>query len=279
MKLRKAKQRPWHSPGAIRGLPVPTFADEAGTELAWALSEDESGPDSGVIPLPVLIILVPVIVVLVGVVLLLAAVAFLVYLPIQLLLPSGRRKLRAKRLGMKHRLTVELEANPVAPGETVNAALVAPRPGNPEHTVVKLICEEEAEYQQGTSTYTDNHITLEHTVAEFHTATGGTAQRVTRFNFDVPENAMHSFYASNNRVEWRLEVERHFSNAAPVKDRGVFQVLPLALLTEVVEERLRTPPPDTPDGPHPPTPQPLGEPEQAARNPYRNDPNSFKDYR
>jgi hypothetical protein len=242
MRNKRPKARPWHAPAAIEGLPVPAFADERGVVLTWALAEDESSPPGKNMPLIMFILFAPLLAAPALLLLVVVTAGFLLASPYFLLLPSGRRKARAYRLGWKHPITIEVDANPVAPGETVAAAIVADKGGRPERVIVKLRCEEEATYQQGTDTRTDNHVVSTDVVAEFEPDRNSGPPKVTRFTFTVPEDAMHSFYAGHNRVEWRLEVERHFPRAEPVIDKGVFQVLPVELLTAVVEERLKAPP-------------------------------------
>ena len=259
---------------------MPEFADERGSHLTWELSDSEQEQNEGNTPWIVLVVFgIPLVVLAAALIAIVVAVS-IAALPFMAVIPAGRRKLRSAWIGLRHPATIEIENNPLAPGETVNAALVMKKPLVPESLEIRLVCEEVATYSQGTSTYPDEHAALSETVAVLRGEELGSERGVIRFTFEVPIDAMHSFAASNNRIEWRLEADRHYPNASKIETRGAVQVLPVELLAEVIDERLSSPPPadkrTAEETPRATTVDeargsagPFDEPERARRDPYR----------
>lgn len=111
--------------------------------------------------------------------------------------------------------------------------------GNPnrvDHITITLIGEEQATYRRGTDTITDKKAFYQETLAG-----GGEADDESISDFDtlgfanergevllqVPQDTMHSFEASNNKIVWRLVVTADVPRWPDPKDEYELTVLPM----------------------------------------------------
>jgi hypothetical protein len=155
------------------------------------------------------------------------AVAFLsifVALGLGLMGAVVHRLLRMFLLGTTR---VEISAEPVLPGARVRFAFEQEGQFTAESALVRLVCVEWVQYRVGTSMRTDEHRLLELplvTAAGVHVSAGNPL--LLRGEFQIPEDAMHSFESPNNRVRWQLEAEVTIPGRPDVKDKFPFRVLP-----------------------------------------------------
>ena len=103
------------------------------------------------------------------------------------------------------RVEVELSGHPLAPGVAVRLhvaqAGLVPLAG----VVVALICTEEATYVAGTSKSSAKKEVAKHALAEAESNPDGAGLPLSA-NFAVPAEAMHSFEAPNNKINWTIRV-------------------------------------------------------------------------
>lgn len=105
------------------------------------------------------------------------------------------------------RTSIELSSYPLRPGQTYEVFLSQTARVRLKLLDVALICIEEATFNQGTDVRTESAIVYQHRLLRqrgVETAPG--APFKARFELVVPENAMHSFKSSNNRVQWKIVV-------------------------------------------------------------------------
>ncbi len=128
----------------------------------------------------------------------LVGVGFIVYLVKETL---ARRKLHAP--------LITLSAQPLCVGEKFSGGFrqQAKSPAQIERVTLRLICRERATYGSGTNKTTVTHdvYTDERTCA--HNVTANSVQPIGfEFDFEIPPDAMHSFSANWNSIEWFLEL-------------------------------------------------------------------------
>ena len=130
--------------------------------------------------------------------------AFLVPATIWTLQMFMRQMLRIAGLGPT---VVELSKHPLTPGDTVQMFLEQPGRLRLNLLDVKLVCEEEATFDQGTNIRTERKNVYEQRLfrkrgieikpkSSFH----------DEFELQLPDGAMHSFKSANNRVQWKIVV-------------------------------------------------------------------------
>jgi hypothetical protein len=105
--------------------------------------------------------------------------------------------------------SLTLSVRPLYLGETFRGELVqrVKKEADINSVTVTLICREWVRYTQGTDTHTETHDV--YTVKETLDVTGMIAPPDCirgHVEFEIPEEAMHSFSAPDNRVEWLIEV-------------------------------------------------------------------------
>jgi hypothetical protein len=102
----------------------------------------------------------------------------------------------------------------------VEVSEYAPRPGQPFEILIAqhghmtvnelsvwLVCEEKATYRQGTNTRTDTHRILEKKLdARTGFVISGSGAEELRTKTEIPADAMHSFKAGHNAIQWIIEV-------------------------------------------------------------------------
>jgi hypothetical protein len=103
--------------------------------------------------------------------------------------------------------TVEVSSAAVEPGTRCDAFLSQAGRMSVNALRVLLVCEESATYRQGTNTRTETRRVHEQ---ELYRAEGFDIQdgapHEARFSLQVPDDAMHSFASSHNKITWKLFV-------------------------------------------------------------------------
>ena len=105
--------------------------------------------------------------------------------------------------------SITMSASPLYLGETLSGELVqrVKKTASINSVKVTLICREWVEYTQGTDTQTRTHDV--YTVKETLDVSGEISPPDCirgHFEFEIPEEGMHTFSASNNKVSWLIEV-------------------------------------------------------------------------
>jgi hypothetical protein len=122
------------------------------------------------------------------------------------------------------RVIMELSAHPLAAGGRYEWWAQQSGGTVPLRAVrVRLVCQESARYQQGSSTYTSTREVYSRDVLDPETDPQGDGLAGgMRGPLEVPAGVMHSFAAANNQVSWSLQV------------RGRAGILPLRLVFPVI---------------------------------------------
>ena len=105
--------------------------------------------------------------------------------------------------------SITISASPLYLGETLSGELVqrVKKTASINSVNVTLVCREWVEYTQGTSTHTQTHDV--YTVKETLDVSGEISPPDCirgHFEFEIPEEGMHTFSAPDNKVSWRIEV-------------------------------------------------------------------------
>ena len=125
--------------------------------------------------------------------------------------------------------TVTISVQPLYLGESFHGELVqqVKKHANINAVTVKLICREWVQYRQGTDTHTD---TLDVISEEFTLDVSGELHPPDSiagdFEFMVPDNAMHSFRAADNRINWLLEIHTDVAGWPDYKSQVELDVAP-----------------------------------------------------
>ena len=115
-----------------------------------------------------------------------------------------RQMLRISGMGPT---TVELSKHPLHPGDTVQMFLEQPGRLRLNLLDVKLICEEEATFDQGTNIRTERRNVYEQRLMRKRGITiQPNSSFFDQFERQLPSGAMHSFKSANNRVQWKIVV-------------------------------------------------------------------------
>ena len=102
---------------------------------------------------------------------------------------------------------LELASFPVMPGSTNEVFLSQSGRLRLKLLEVYLVCVEEATFNQGTNTVTQRKRVFSQRLFRKRGLNLAPRQPFqTRFEFEVPSGAMHSFQSSSNRVTWQIEV-------------------------------------------------------------------------
>lgn len=102
---------------------------------------------------------------------------------------------------------VEISDQPLVPGQTYELFVAQMGRLRLRWLQIKLICEEETFYRQGTDTRVDHHqafTQLLHNEKNLRIDPQGPWEQQLRF--DLPDNVMHSFVGSHNAIRWKIVV-------------------------------------------------------------------------
>jgi len=102
---------------------------------------------------------------------------------------------------------VEISDHPLQPGGQYELFVSQMGKMHLKWLKIELVCEEESFFRQGTDVRSDHHVALRQELLKEKTVRvdprGPWEQQLS---FELPENVMHSFAATNNVVRWRLLV-------------------------------------------------------------------------
>lgn len=115
---------------------------------------------------------------------------------------SGLRLIGA---GLAGTVEVELSAHPLTPGGAARLHISQRGPFPLSRVTVHLVCTEEATYVAGTSKSTAKKEVAAHTLADPDQNPDGGGLPLEAV-FTVPDDAMHSFDAPNNKINWTVRV-------------------------------------------------------------------------
>lgn len=102
---------------------------------------------------------------------------------------------------------LELEALPLPAGQQLQALVLQKGPLQLRRLSIRMVCDEEAQYRQGTSTRTDTKRVRELQVYEqFDLQIVGNEPLADSFDLSVPSDVMHSFKGAHNSITWKLIV-------------------------------------------------------------------------
>ncbi len=101
---------------------------------------------------------------------------------------------------------VELEALPLIAGQQFQAIVVQKGPLQLRRLSVRMVCDEEAEYRQGTTTSTDTKRVRDLQVYEQFDLIVEREPLAEAFDLRVPADVMHSFEGLHNSIKWKLIV-------------------------------------------------------------------------
>ncbi|MDX2177082.1 MAG: DUF3592 domain-containing protein [Candidatus Sumerlaeia bacterium] len=122
---------------------------------------------------------------------------------------------------------LELDREPMRPGGYSRLVVRQHGRNRINQLSVKVLCRESVTYRQGTSTVTHTETVYEYPLADL---SGGESRPGQPFEFTtefaLPEEAMHSFQASNNKIVWSVEVKMDIPGKPDVHDQFVFRVAP-----------------------------------------------------
>jgi hypothetical protein len=132
---------------------------------------------------------------------------------------------------------LEVSSHPFFPGREYQVFMSQAGRANVRWLEIKLLCEEQATYQQGTDNRTSTAVVHEETIfsqRNFDIAPGAAFE--AGFSFRVPAAAMHSFSAPHNAVSWVLVVRGRMARWPEFERR-----FPLYVYPDNVASRFPTP--------------------------------------
>jgi hypothetical protein len=122
---------------------------------------------------------------------------------------------------------LEISSHPLFAGREYQVYLSQAGRANVRWLQVKLLCEEQATYQQGTDTRTSMAVVNEETLfSQRNFDIAPEAAFEAEFPFRVPAAAMHSFSAPHNAVSWVLEVRGRMARWPEFQRRFPIYVYP-----------------------------------------------------
>ena len=137
---------------------------------------------------------------------LLVAVLFLA-IGVRMAFRFSRRVAARRRVGP---IRVEVNHHPLTPGETVD--LLVMQTGNLVYRSLKvsLVCEEESTFAQGTDARSEvQRVACKNLLVRENFAISPGRDLVSRIEFSVPAETMHSFRSEYNAVRWHFLIEGH----------------------------------------------------------------------
>jgi hypothetical protein len=148
---------------------------------------------------------------------------FFVGILVLILAGAGYLFMRKMAVG---RVSIELEHEPVHPGDRVAFRVIVTGAYPVDSGTVTLVCQERVEYRQGTDTRTEHHEAFAQTIAQTGRTAARPGQAIMSGIMAIPANAAVSFTASNNHIEWSLLVAMDIPGLPNVKDSYPFRVGP-----------------------------------------------------
>lgn len=115
---------------------------------------------------------------------------------------------------------VELSIFPLCAGKRIEAFIVQEGPLVCRQLCVRLVCDEEATYRAGTSTSTDSKRVRDVELFSWNDSDEKSLMPIeSRFAWAVPDDAMHSFEGTHNKVRWTMIVQGTFPGMAGLRGR------------------------------------------------------------
>ena len=126
------------------------------------------------------------------------------FMLIGLAIVAGAIKMALARSKL-HPPQVTLSVQPLRVGEPFSGRFLQQAKGRARIDRVKLqlICRERATYRRGTNTHTATHDAYTEEVSLAESTDANSVQPIEgEFQFQIPDDAMHSFSASRNKIQW-----------------------------------------------------------------------------
>jgi hypothetical protein len=122
--------------------------------------------------------------------------------------------------------SVEISREPLAPGETATIYVKQAGRFTVERAEVRLFCREQVTYRRGTDRVTEKEEVHSEVVAESHRLQARSGHSLLDAQLRIPEDAMHSFEAANNKIRWFIGVKLVIAGRPDVDDAFVLRVSP-----------------------------------------------------
>ncbi len=122
---------------------------------------------------------------------------------------------------------LEISAEPLKPGERGKVSLYQKGSFEITEIIVSLVCREKVTYSQGTRRVTSTEEVSRTEIVKQNNSRANNTGPVVEAEFLVPNNAMHSFKASNNVIEWGFEVKIDIPGKPDVNDFYPVRVMPV----------------------------------------------------
>jgi hypothetical protein len=123
---------------------------------------------------------------------------------------------------------VELEREPLRPGEEFKLYVHQPGDFPITSAIVQIVCEEVAKYRRGTDTITVKEEVSCTEIASMANLQASRHAPIIQVRARVPVDAMHSFMAGNNTIQWFIRVKLDIPGRPDVDDKYDFRVMPEA---------------------------------------------------
>ena len=127
--------------------------------------------------------------------------------------------------------SIEISGYPLMPGQTYDVFLSQSGRVRLKLLDVRLVCQEEATFNQGTDIRTERSIVFEKRLFRRRGISVRPREPFeTEFVLQIPDRAMHSFKSQNNRVQWKIVVTGQAKNWPRLRRNFAVTVHPGALL-------------------------------------------------
>jgi hypothetical protein len=104
--------------------------------------------------------------------------------------------------------TVELHEHPLIPGHSCRALVLQAGPLHLRRLSIRLVCEEQATFREGTSTRTETkQVRVIELFEEFDLQIPTSMPGESHFDLQLPTDVMHSFDGTHNEIVWKLIVK------------------------------------------------------------------------
>lgn len=114
---------------------------------------------------------------------------------------------RVRRIAGVGSTMVEISDHPLQPGRTYQLLVMQMGRMRLRSLQVRLVCEEESFFRQGTDVRSEQHVALsKDLLCASSVRVDPMAPWEQQLEFELPSHVMHSFSATNNSVRWRLIV-------------------------------------------------------------------------
>lgn len=124
--------------------------------------------------------------------------------------------------------TLEISNHPICPGRKYRVVMMQAGPAVNVPSTVSVVCGEVARYRQGTDTLTNQrdvfHLPL---LSKTWNVPKGEVENAD-FLLELPIGVMHSFFAENNQIHWRLVVEFTTARGTTIRRESPLVVIPFS---------------------------------------------------